>query len=342
MKSKLALGDNFSRSTGLPAAIGQNTQWPSVAIIILTWNQCNLTMNCLNSLTKLDYPTDQLHIIVVDNASTDDTVNSIHNYFPAVTVLENNENLGYAGGNNVGIRHAIAQGTDFICILNNDIIVAPDFLISLITVLQQHPDVGIITPLVAEMMNPDRVWSLGMQVDRQTGSVFRLHADEAVALLQAKAPVEIDVASGAAMLVKREVFERAGFLDEKFYLYFEEADWCLRARRAGYRILATPSTVVWHKVSATLGPTSPVIDYYMARNQLRFIARHWSYAACLILTIRLLLRTFLTIAAYTVKPHNGARLPHRNARLLALRDGLLGRWGKMGPDVEAACFLKRI
>jgi GT2 family glycosyltransferase len=139
------------------------------------------------------------------------------------------------------------------------------------------------------------------------------------------------------MLVRREVFERVGLLDEAFYLYFEEADWCLRVRRSGYRILAVPSSLAWHRVSATLGPTSPVIDYYMLRNHLRFIACHWSGMARLLFLGRTIGRNLLTIAAYTLKPQQGQRLSHRNARLLALRDAALGRWGRMGLDVEAVC-----
>jgi hypothetical protein len=312
--------------------------YPTVAIIILTWNEHDLTLGCLESVAELDYPASRLRTIVVDNGSTDGTSRHVVDRYPEVTVLQNSENLGYAGGNNVGIRYALAQGLDYVCILNNDTTVAPDFLGPLLAVFDQYADVGIVTPLVADMTDPDRVWALGAAVDQRTGYVPRLHADEDAWAWQTSAPFEVDVASGAAMLVKHEVFERAGFLDEEFYLYYEEPDWCLRARQAGYRIIAAPLSVIWHKVSATLGPTSPVIDYYMARNQLRFIAHHWSSATRVLLLARSVIRTLLAVAAFSVKSHDGQRLPHRNARLLALRDALMGRWGKMGPDVEAVCY----
>lgn len=143
------------------------------------------------------------------------------------------------------------------------------------------------------------------------------------------------------MLAKREVFERAGLLDEKFFLYFEEVDWCMKVGQAGYRILAAPSSVVWHEVSGTLGTTSPVIDYYMLRNHLRLIGRHWSGARRDYLWSRVVLCNLMTIAAYTVKPHGGRRIPNRNARLLALLDASLGRWGKMGADVAKICYPSR-
>ena len=309
----------------------------NVAIIVLAWNRRDVTLACLDSLAALDYPANRLQIIGVDNGSTDGTAHAIREQFPQVTVLENGENLGYAGGNNVGLRYALAQGADYICILNNDVTVAPDYLTPLLAAFQEHIDAGVVTPLVAEVSEPERVWALGAAVDWQTGTVRRLHAGEMAQMLQASDPFKVDVASGTAMLAKREIFEPVGLLDEAFYLYFEETDWCLRVGQAGYRILAVPSSVVWHKVSATLGQASPVIDYYMLRNQLRFIARHWSGTARLRMLGLTVLRNVLTIAAYTVKPHDGQRLPHRNARLLALRDAALGRWGKMGSDIAAVC-----
>jgi len=307
-----------------------------VAIIVLNWNNAPDTIECLRSLAQLDYPT--YRVVVVDNGSTDDSVRAIHQQYPGVMILETQQNLGYAGGNNAGIRYALAQGAKYICILNNDVKVAPDFLTPLLAAFDEDAEVGVVTPLVAEMDEPEKVWALGQEIDWKTGMVTRIHSGEAMPSPQARVLIEVDIASGTVMLVKREVLERVGLLDETFYLYYEEVDWCLRVRRTGYRILAVPSSVVWHKVSATLGPTSPVIDYYMLRNHLHFIARHWSGAARLCLLGRTVLRNLLTIAAYTVKSHDDQRLPHRNARLLALRDAVLGRWGQMGPDVATMCY----
>jgi GT2 family glycosyltransferase len=113
-------------------------------------------------------------------------------------------------------------------------------------------------------------------------------------------------------------------------------------RQAGYKIMAVPASIVWHAVSSTLGKASPAIDYYMLRNHLRLVARHWSGAARLRILVSTLSEELHDILAYSVKPWGGKRLPHRNARLLALRDALLGRWGKMGPDVVAACTPNRL
>ena len=308
---------------------------PKVANIILNWNNAEDTLACLGSVAAMDYPAG--HTIVVDNGSTDDSVVCIRASFPDVQMIETGENLGYAGGNNVGIRYALAQEAHYICILNNDITVEPGFLEPLLDAMQSRPDVGIVTPLVAEKVDRGCVWALGSAVNWRTAAVTRLHAGEAVDGWRQQAPFEVDIASGAAMLVRREVFECAGFMDEEFFLYYEEVDWCLHLRQAGYRILAVPASVVLHGASGTLGVTSPLIDYYMLRNHLRLIGRHWSGTRSGCLCGRVVLRNLLAVAAFTVKSHNGQRIPNRNARLLALRAALLGRWGKMGPDEAKVC-----
>ena len=312
--------------------------FPLAAIIVLTWNQRDLTLDCLASLVQMTYPADRLLLIVVDNGSADGTAQAIRERYPQAVVLENGENLGFAGGNNVGIRYAMEHGAEYIGILNNDVAVTADFLVPLLTVLQSDPAIGIATPLLAVMDQPEQVWALGSTVNWRTGAVERLYAGERVSTWRKQPPFAVDAASGAAMLVKRQVFETVGLMDEDFFLYYEETDWCLRVQRAGYQIMAVPSSQVLHKVSAALGETSPVIDYYMLRNHLRFVGRNWMGLVRRRLQCSIVGQNLLTIAAYTVKPHGGARIPNRNARLLALRDALLGRWGKMGPDVAAVCY----
>jgi hypothetical protein len=310
----------------------------TIGIVILNWNNPSDTVNCLRSLAQAVLP--DVEMIVVDNGSTDDSAAIIQYEYPACTLLQTGVNLGYAGGNNVGIRHALATGAEFVMILNNDVIVSPDFLAPLIATFHALPEAGIVTPLIADTEPADRIWALGSRVDWRTGQVYRLHAGESVETQRAASPFEVEIASGAAMLIRRRALEEVGLLDEQFFLYYEETDWCLTVRRAGYRIVAVPQSVVWHKVSATLGTVSPVIDYYMQRNQLRFIARQqhgWRRASLL---LRTLVRNLMTIAAYTVKSQHGRRRPHRNARLYALRDALRRQWGPMSARVRAACQTK--
>ena len=309
------------------------------ALLVLNWNNARDTLQCLQSLEPLQDA--ETRIIAIDNGSTDDSARVIADAYtrqsrPHIELLETHQNLGYAGGNNFGIRRALEQGAQYIGIVNNDVQVAPGFLAPLMNALSD-PQVGVVTPLVAYMSEPDKVWALGQAVDWKTGNVTRVHAQETVQSVQQLAPSQVDAASGTAMLFKREVLERVGLLDDSFYLYYEETDWCLRVRQAGYTVLAVPASVVRHAVSSTLGAASPVIDYYMLRNHLRFIARHWTGLARLRIMAATVLEGLRVIAAYTAKPWGGQRRPHRNARLLALRDAALGRWGKMGPDVAAVC-----
>jgi hypothetical protein len=308
----------------------------SVDIIVLTWNERELTLSCLESLRHIEGSKTDVRTVVVDNGSTDNTPQAVRDRFSHVVVLETGENLGYAGGNNVGICYALKRGADAVCILNNDVEVAPDFLVPLIEAVGDERG-GVATPLIAEMKDKQRTWALGAKVDWQRGTVRRLHAGEPVAALVDFAPFDVDVAPGAAMLVRREVFERVGLLDEDFYLYYEEGDWSLRVRASGYWIKAVPASLVYHHVSAALGTRSPIIDYYMLRNQLRFVYRHWPGLNRWRVLGSVMARNLLTIVVYTVKPRGGVRRPHRDARLLALRDALMGRWGRMGTDVSVVC-----
>lgn len=311
------------------------------SVVVLNWNQAEHTTACLRSLFAADSQ-ERTAVVVVDNGSSDDSVAIIHASFPYVHILETGANLGYAGGNNAGIRHAMAAGAEAICILNNDVIVDPNFLQPLLAALHRQSDIGVVTPLVAEQAaDGGRIWALGSAVNWRTAAIMRQHAGEPVQAWSHHAPFEVEIASGAAMLVKREVFERVGLMDEAFFLYFEEVDWSLKVHQAGYRILAVPSSVVWHEVSATLGASSPVIDYYMLRNQLRLIGRHWPGAHRGYLWSRVILRTLLAVTAFTIKSHDGQRIPNRNARLLALRDAAFGRWGKMGTNVSDIIRVKR-
>jgi GT2 family glycosyltransferase len=311
------------------------TTLPKVAIIVLNWNNAPDTIECLESLRHLNYSA--YRISVVDNGSTDDSVHQIRSRFPDVCLTETHQNLGYAGGNNVAIRETLAQGAEMICILNNDVRVDPNFLTSLVTALQEHTDVGLVSPLVAELDDPDKIWALGQSVNGQTGAVARIHQGVDVSALVLREPFQVDAASGTAMLIRREIFERIGFMDEAYFLYYEETDWSIRIRQAGYRILAVPTSMVWHAVSGTLGQSSPVVDYYMLRNHLLLVQRYWTGLARARILASIVVEELRVMLAYTIKSWNGKRLPNRNARALALRDALIGRFGKMGADVARVC-----
>lgn len=312
-------------------------QHPLASIIVLTWNQRDLTLDCLASLVQMTYPADRLLLIVVDNGSADGTAQAIRERYPQAVVLENGENLGFAEGNNVGIRYAMEHGAEYVMLLNNDTVVDLAMLTELLTVAEGDPTIGIVGPKMLYFDPPDVIWCAGNKIDWDRGGLIRLQAEERDAGAE-QTPSEVDYITGCGICLRRAVIEQIGMLDPRFFIYYEESDWCLRARQAGWRVLYVPQARLWHKVSAAMGTASPATDYYMARNVSLFIAKHHHGVRKLRYLLKVTGRTLVTIAAYTVKPHGGARIPNRNARLLALRDALLGRWGKMGPDVAKVCY----
>lgn len=298
-----------------------------VAVVILNWNNPDDTLACLHSVAAVNYPA--MVTIVVDNGSTDDSVARVRAGFPDVEVIETGGNLGYAGGNNVGIRHALALEAPYVLVLNNDVLLEPDSLTLLVAEIEAGVDVGVVAPLIADAADPGTVWALGAELDLRTGSVNRLYCGEGVAEMKGRPSFAVIVAPGSAMLLRREVIEQVGFLDEAFFLYYEEVDWALRVREAGFRVRAVPGAIVFHAVSSTLGQENPLVDYYMTRNQLVFLTRHWHGADRLRVLPLAFVSRLATALAFSINHRSPERLARRNAILHGLRDAVLGRTGQM-------------
>ncbi len=296
---------------------------PHVTIIVLNWNGGRETLDCLASLRRVDYP--RFDVVVVDNGSEDGSPRAIRERFPEVTLIETGENLGFTGGNNVGIRHALERGSDYLLLLNHDTEVAPDFLTRLVEVTEAEPDVGMAGPLIYYHARPDHLWSAGGIVDRRRGEARMLGIGQRVdgAFRQVR---EVDFVSGCALLVKAPVVARIGLLDDRFFAYYEEVEWCWRARRAGYRIVVVPQARVWHKISPEARAASPTVHYYMTRNRLLFLRlaglgwRAWFHA--------LVLEDLRTLLSWTLKPKWRHKGPQRRAMLQALWDFGRGRLGR--------------
>ncbi len=250
---------------------------PKVIILVLNWSRREETLECLASLLGLEYG--NYEIIVIDNASTDGSVAAIEENFPGVEILRNESNLGFSRGNNVGIEVACKKGADYICLLNNDTVVDAAFLRPLVELGESDRMVGVIGSQVFFQRRPQTVWSEGIGVNGRTGRVL--------APLGGRSAEEVgteirdwDGVTGAAVLVKREVFEKIGLLDPDYFMYYEDVDFCLRAGRAGYRVSTVPASRVWHKIgSSAKAGGGPVIIYYLIRNHLRLINRHFPLAS---------------------------------------------------------------
>lgn len=242
---------------------------PQVFVIVLNWNQPRDTIACLRSLQLLEYPS--YEVTVVDNGSTDGSDALIEAGFPQVAVIRNETNVGFAAGNNVGITDALERGADYVLLLNNDTVVAPDLLTALITEGQRDVGTGILGPTIYHYHQPHNVWKVGGTIDG-LGRTWDLAANLG-RNIESESPRPVDFVTGCAMMVKRTVMDRVGLIDPRFFIYYEELDWCIRAKRAGFAVVYVPRAKVWHKIAAGTRSESPRVAYLMTRNRLLFLTK---------------------------------------------------------------------
>jgi len=298
-----------------------------------------MTGDCLSSLAELDY--DNFQVVVVDNGSNDHSAERLRERFPWATIIELPRNIGYSAGNNVGINHALSQGFDFVFLLNNDTVVSPKMLSQVVVQLESKSSIGMAGPLIVYFDQPDLIWSAGAEINWKNGTTRRKLADQPSTVVSANAPSYVEFLSSCAICIRRQVLEEIGLLDERLFIYYDEVDWSIRAAAAGWQSLLVPQATIQHRVSATMGTTSPATEYYMCRNGLLFLSKHltaWKRVSAL---TRAVMRDILAITAYTFKSRGGQRIANRDARSYAIRDALLGRWGRMGSDVEHVCYRGR-
>lgn len=247
---------------------------PKIYIILLNWNGYSDTLECLESLKKINYP--NFEVVVVDNNSSGDDVKIIQEKFgdfvKEIIVTENN--LGFSGGNNLGIDFALQDGADFILLLNNDTIVEPDFLGKLLDGFNKNENVGITAPQINYYDNPEIVWTVGGKISKLRGSGFA-YSDKNESEIDKNERV-VTFASGCCLLIKREVFEKVGLFDEKIFLYVEDTDFCYRSLKAGYKIIVSPTSKIYHKVgSSTSEDLKQIPLYYTTRNRLHFARKNF-------------------------------------------------------------------
>lgn len=294
-----------------------------VFAIIVNWNGLKDTLVCLSSLRKIRLSGVALSVVVVDNGSTDDSVAVIKKEHPWVDLIPTGQNLGFTGGNNVGIRYAIKEGADIVWLLNNDTLVHPDVL-SFVAAFQD-PMVGAVGSKIyfapGHEFHHDRYkqsergkvfWYAGGLVDWANMYASHRGVDE-VDKGQYDTEMETPFITGCSMAVRASLVEKIGALDDKYYLYLEDLDWCLRIQGAGYRTLYYPMSVVWHVNAGSSGkPGNPLHEYYFTRNRLLLGMR---YAP---------LRTKFALIREAMRFVFGTSRVRRGAVL----DALFGRFGK--------------
>ncbi len=237
-----------------------------IHIITLNWNGYEDTSELLNSLKKINSP--EFKVFVVDNNSTGDDVQKLElNYNGFIDILKCDSNLGFAGGNNVGIKQALNENADFILLINNDTVVEPDFLKVLMDKIDSETDIGIVAPQINYYNNPNKIWSAGGKIKKIRSSGFA-RGDIYEKDISTNDRF-VDFVSGCCMLIKKEVFQKVGLFDEKFFLYVEDADFCYRVRKAGYKILIASLSKIFHKIhNSTQNELQTIPLYYTTRNRL--------------------------------------------------------------------------
>ncbi len=263
-----------------------------VTIVILNFNGQKDTVECLKSIDRLKATNYKLKVVVVDNGSTNKFKIQFSGFAwgenskfkdDELKIIRNDYNLGFAGGNNVGIKHSLEQGADYVLVLNNDTIVDENLLEQLLKAAKEDPEIGIIAPKIyfakgyefhkdkyTDLEKGKVIWYAGGVMDWKN-VLGRHRGVDAVDIGQFNKSGLTEFASGCCMFVKREVFLKVGFFDEKYFLYYEDSDFCLRAKKMGYKIWFTSSALLWHKNAGSAGGSGSTLqDYYITRNRMLF------------------------------------------------------------------------
>ncbi|MFW6116320.1 MAG: glycosyltransferase family 2 protein [bacterium] len=248
--------------------LARTNRYPLVWIVILNWNRPEDTIECISSLRQSDYPC--FRTLVVDNGSTDESVDILRGQ-SGIDLLVNERNLGFAAGSNRGIEYALQNDAEYVLIMNNDTTVSQSMVSRLTEAAEKDPRRGIVGPVIYYADRPEKVWFAGMRF-RHGLYVIR----KGLHLTPPLQPVEeVDFISGCAMLVRRDVWEHVGLFDPGFFMYYEDLDLCLRARKAGYQIACVTEAHMWHALSAsTGGPESPRKQYYQVKSCILFCKKH--------------------------------------------------------------------
>ncbi len=238
-----------------------------VLIVILNWNGEVDTIEALDSVRGLNYP--NFKTLVVDNGSRPESREAIRRAFPETEIVETGENLGYAGGNNVGLRLALERGADYCLVLNNDVTVDPPMLDRLVREAESDPSLAILGPRVYRYDLPDALFYTGWKIDWRRWLFHRVPAREPSGSL-----LDVDYVQGCAMMFRTSFLREHGLFDERYHLYCEDADLCVRAQRTGFRTVEAAAARLWHKGFGSSGKRSALKTYYGLRNRLLFITLH--------------------------------------------------------------------
>lgn len=241
----------------------------SVCAVIVNYNGANYQNQCIESLMKMNYPL--LQIVVVDSASKDNSIELLRNEYPTVNIIECDTNVGVAKGNNIGIKYSLDNGYQYTLLINNDIEVDEKLLSNLLKAANSNT---VVVPKIYYYEPHNLLWFAGGELDWQKGSAKHvgIHEEDHGQYDEKK---YIDYAPTCCMLISNEVFGKVGLIDEEYFMYFDDTDFCARLNNAGICICYEPNAFMWHKVSSSSGgENSKTQVYYSYRNQLKYIKKY--------------------------------------------------------------------
>ncbi len=244
---------------------------PTVAAIVLNYNGKEVTLLTLSSLVELDYPA--LDLVVVDNGSTDGSFAAVAAAYPDVVQLRVDDNQGISWGLNHGLRGALERDYDYLLVLNNDVEAAPDMLTELVRVAETDPAIGCVGPKTYYHGDRNRLWSTG-GILRFKESVTRERGMGEIDRGQYERDEEVPYVNGCSMVMRRAAVEAAGLWDPSYYLGVEDADWCVRAKRHGFRCYYAHRARLWHMVSASIGVYKPGRTFHTGRSTAIFVRKY--------------------------------------------------------------------
>ena len=264
---------------------------PLISIITINYNQLSVTCEMLDSIRLLTYP--NIEVIIVDNGSKENPESHLNQHYPEFQCIRSDENLGFSGGNNIGIE---ASKGDFLYFVNNDTEIPDGGIEKILALFDRIPKLGVVSPMLCYYPRPegattDIIQFVGAtEVNPYTARNVILGEKEPQNNQYTEAK-PTPYAHGAAMMMPREVIEKVGMWPMNFFLYYEELDWCEQIRRAGYEIYVEPNAMVYHKESISIGKLNPFKTYYLTRNRILFMRRNRSFFQVFVFTLFLIFFT---------------------------------------------------
>jgi len=244
-----------------------------VLVVLLNYKGMHDTLECVRSLEKSDYSS--FEILIVDNKSPNESVSFLKKELPHIRLIETKENLGYAGGNNVGMRIALQEGFDAVLVLNNDTTVDPNCISAFVETMQKHPK-AVLGARLYQYYKPDCMQHFGGIWNNRRAKFRCVPEEELDSKGEWNKVKSLDFLTGTALFIPCSLLKEVGPFEESFFLYYEEIDWCSKVRKAGFSCLYCPTAKIWHKESASLENPRPPQMYFLTRNRLLYLKRNFS------------------------------------------------------------------